>query len=64
MTAALKSRDPVRFQAYRLAASQVVRDRYRRHRDPTMALHGGVLLPARNENLREGFFPTTGARFC
>ena len=29
VTAALKSRDPVRYQAYRRAASQVVRDQYR-----------------------------------
>ena len=60
VTAALKSRDPVRYQAYRRAASQVVRDQYRQApRSDHWRCTADVLYLLENENLREGFFPTT-----
>jgi hypothetical protein len=60
VTAALKSRDPVRDQAYRRAASQVVRDQYRQApRAELWRCTADVLYLLENENLREGFFPTT-----
>jgi hypothetical protein len=60
VTAALKSRDPVRYQAYRRAASQVVRDQYRQApRSDQWRCTADVLYLLENENLREGFFPTT-----
>jgi len=60
VTAALKSRDPVRYQAYRRAASQVVRDQYRQApRSDLWRCTADVLYLLENENLREGFFPTT-----
>jgi AAA ATPase-like protein len=60
VTAALKSRDPVRFQEYRRAASQVVRDQYRQApRSDQWRCTADVLYLLENENLREGFFPTT-----
>jgi hypothetical protein len=60
VTAALKSRDPVRYQAYRLAASQVVRDLYRQApRSDLWRCTADVLYLLENENLREGFFPAT-----
>ena len=60
VTAALKSRDPARYQAYRRAASQVVRDQYRRApRSEHWRCTADVLYLLENQNLREGFFPTT-----
>ncbi len=60
VTAALKSRDPARYQAYRRAASQVVRDQYRQApRSDQWRCTADVLYLLENENLREGFFPTT-----
>jgi hypothetical protein len=60
VTAALKSRDPARYQAYRHAASQVVRDQYRQApRSEHWRCTADVLYLLENENLREGFFPTT-----
>jgi hypothetical protein len=60
VTAALKSRDPARYQAYRRAASQVVRDQYRQApRSDLWRCTADVLYLLENENLREGFFPTT-----
>ena len=60
VTAALKSRDPVRYQAYRRAASQVVRDQYRQApRSDHWRCTADVLYLLENQNLREGFFPTT-----
>src|SRR5215831_11024186 len=60
VAAALKSRDPVRYQAYRRAASQVVRDQYRQApRSEHWRCTADVLYLLENENLREGFFPTT-----
>jgi hypothetical protein len=60
VTAALKSRDPGRHQAYRRAASQVVRDQYRdAPRSDHWRCTADVLYLLENENLREGFFPTT-----
>ena len=60
VTAALKSRDPARYQAYRRAASQVVRDQYRQApRSDHWRCTADVLYLLENENLREGFFPTT-----
>src|SRR5262250_17696 len=59
VTAALKSRDPRRFQAYRRAASQVVRDQYRQApRSDLWRCTADVLYLLENETLREGFFPT------
>jgi NACHT domain len=60
VTAAFKSRDPVRYQAYRRAASQVVRDQYRQApRSDLWRCTADVLYLLEKENLREGFFPTT-----
>jgi hypothetical protein len=60
VTAALKSRDPERYQEYRRAASRVLRDQYKQvpcsdHWRST----ADVLYLLENETLREGFFPTT-----
>jgi len=60
VTAALRSLDPVRYQAYRRAASEVVRDLYRQApRSDHWRCTADVLYLLENENLREGFFPTT-----
>jgi hypothetical protein len=60
VTAALKSRDPARYHACRRAASQVVRDQYRQApRSDQWCCTADVLYLLENENLREGFFPTT-----
>jgi hypothetical protein len=60
ITAALKSRDPARYQAYRRAASQVARDQYRQApRSDHWRCTADVIYLLENENLREGFFPTT-----
>src|SRR6185436_13564760 len=60
VTAALKSRDPARYQAYRRAASQVVREQYRQApRSDLWRCTADVLYLLENENLRQGFFPTT-----
>src|SRR5215471_7987546 len=62
VTAAFKSRDPARYQAYRRAASEVVRDQYRHApRSDLWRCTADVLYLLENENLREGFFPTTGS---
>jgi len=59
VAAALKSRDPARYQAYRRAASQVVRDQYRQApRSDLWRCTADVLYLLENENLREGFFPS------
>ena len=60
VTAALKSRDPARYQAYRRAASQVVREQYRQApRSDHWRCTADILYLLENQNLREGFFPTT-----
>ena len=60
VTAAFKSRDPARYQAHRRAAAQVVRDQYRQApRSDQWRCTADVLYLLENENLREGFFPTT-----
>src|SRR5215468_9913386 len=60
VTAALKSRDPVEYQAYRRAAAQVVRDQYRQApRSDLWRCTADAVYLLENENLREGFFPTT-----
>src|SRR5262252_5406567 len=60
VTAALKSRDPARYQAYRRAASQVVGDQYRQApRSDFWRCTADVLFLLENQNLREGFFPRT-----
>ena len=60
VTAALKSRDPARYQTYRRAASQVVREQYRQApRSDLWRCTADVLYLLENENLRQGFFPTT-----
>jgi hypothetical protein len=60
VTAALKSRDPARYQAYRRAASQVAREQYRQApRSDHWRCTADVIYLLENENLREGFFPTT-----
>jgi hypothetical protein len=60
VTAALRSRDPARYQAYRRAASQVVRDQYKQApRSDLWRCTADVVYLLENENLREGFFPTT-----
>ena len=60
VTAALKSRDPARYQAYRRAAAQVARDQYRQAaRSDHWRCTADVIYLLENENLREGFFPTT-----
>jgi len=59
VTAALRSRDPSRYQAYRRAAAQVVRDQHRQApRSDHWRCTADVLYLLENENLREGFFPT------
>lgn len=60
ITAALKSRDPARYQGYRRAAVQVVRDQYKQAaRSEHWRCTADVLYLLENQNLREGFFPTT-----
>ncbi|MFL6446929.1 MAG: hypothetical protein ACJ746_04495 [Bryobacteraceae bacterium] len=60
VAAAFKSRDPVRYQAYRRAASQIVRNQYRQApRSDHWRCTADVLYLLENENLREGFFPKT-----
>jgi len=60
VAAALKSRDPARYQAYRRAASQVARDQYRQApRSDHWRCTADVLYLLENQTLREGFFPTT-----
>jgi len=60
VAAALKSSDPARYQAFRRAASQVVRDQYRQApRSEHWRCTADVLYLLENQNLREGFFPTT-----
>jgi hypothetical protein len=60
VTAAFKSRDPARYQAYRRAALQVVREQYKQApRSDHWRSTADVLYLLENENLREGFFPTT-----
>src|SRR6516162_8672826 len=62
VTAAFKSRDPARYQAYRRAASQVVRDQYRQApRSDLWRCTADVLYLLENQNLREGFFPATAS---
>jgi len=62
VSAALKSRDPALYQAYRRAASQVVRDQYRQApRSDQWRCTADVLYLLENENLREGFFPATAS---
>lgn len=59
VTAAFKSRDPARYQAYRRAASQVVREQHRQaSRSDLWRCTADVLYLLENEKLREGFFPT------
>jgi hypothetical protein len=60
VTAAFKSRDPVRYQTHRRAASQVVRDQYRQApRSDHWRCTADVLYLLENQTLREGFFPAT-----
>jgi hypothetical protein len=60
VTAALKSRDPARYQALRRAASHLVRDQYRQApRSDQWRCTADVLYLLENETLREGFFPTS-----
>jgi len=60
VTAALKSRDPKRYQEYRRAAATVARDQYRQApRADHWRCTADVIYLLENENLREGFFPTT-----
>jgi len=60
VTAALKSLDPARYQAYRRAASQRVREQYRQApRADHWRCTADVIYLLENQNLREGFFPTT-----
>jgi Transcriptional regulatory protein, C terminal/NACHT domain len=60
VAAALKSHDPGRYQAYRRAASQVLREQYREApRSDHWRCTADVLYLLENQNLREGFFPTT-----
>src|SRR3954453_1389605 len=62
VTAALKSRNPARYQAYRRAASQVLRDQYRQAPQSDLwRCTADVVYLLENENLREGFFPTTAS---
>ena len=59
VTAALKSLDPARYQAYRRAASQVLRDQYKQApRADHWRYTADVIYLLQNQNLREGFFPT------
>src|SRR5215468_6007037 len=60
VAAALKSRDPARYQSYRRAASQFVRDQYRQApRSDHWRCTADIVYLLENQNLREGFFPTT-----
>lgn len=60
VSAAFRSRDPLRYQAYRRAASQAVRDQYRQApRSEHWRCTADVLYLLENQSLREGFFPTT-----
>jgi Transcriptional regulatory protein, C terminal len=60
VTAALKSLNPTRYQAYRRAASQMVREQYRQApRSDHWRCTADVLYLLENQNLREGFFPAT-----
>jgi hypothetical protein len=60
VSAALKSLDPARYQAYRRAASQVVRDQYKQAaRGDHWRCTADVIYLLENQNLREGFFPST-----
>jgi hypothetical protein len=60
VAAALKSRDPKRYQAYRRAAAQVAREQYRHApRADHWRCTADVIYLLENENLREGFFPRT-----
>src|SRR5262245_11495633 len=60
VAAALKARDPSRYEAYRRAAAEVVRDHYRQApRSDLWRCTADVLYLLENESLREGFFPTT-----
>ena len=59
VTAALKSRDPARYQAYRRAAAQIVRDQYRQApRADHWRCTADLIYLLENQDLREGFFPT------
>ena len=54
MTAAFKSLDPARYQSYRRAASQVLRDQYREApRSDFWRCTADVIYLLENENLRE-----------
>ena len=60
VTAAFKSRDPGRYQAYRRAAAQVAREQYRQApRSDHWRCTADVVYLLENQNLREGFFPST-----
>jgi Transcriptional regulatory protein, C terminal/NACHT domain len=60
VTATLKSRDPARYQVYRRAASQVLREQYKQApRADHWRCTADVLYLLENQNLREGFFPRT-----
>jgi hypothetical protein len=60
VTAALKALDPSRYQVCRRAAAQVVRDQYRQApRADHWRCTADVIYLLENQNLREGFFPTT-----
>jgi hypothetical protein len=60
VTAAFKSRDPARYQAYRRAAAQVACEQYRQApRSDHWRCTADVVYLLENQNLREGFFPTT-----
>lgn len=60
VTAAFKSLDPLRYHTYRRAASQVVRDQYKHApRADHWRCTADVIYLLENQNLREGFFPTT-----
>jgi hypothetical protein len=60
VTAAFKSLDPARYQAYRRAAAGVVRDQYKHApRADHWRCTADVIYLLENQNLREGFFPAT-----
>lgn len=60
VTAALKARDPERYQTYRRAAAQVMRDQCKHApRGEHWRCTADVLYLLENQNLREGFFPKT-----
>jgi hypothetical protein len=62
VAAAFKSLDPTRYHAYRRSASQVVRDQYRQApRADHWRCTADVIYLLENENLREGFFPTSAS---